>query len=84
MKCHSENCKNKSIHLGYLEETDDFIDNAIQINQQYLMNNGNVEEIIEKWINHKKILAIKSPMGTGKTFTVKSILNSCLKVIALR
>ena len=73
LKCYSIHCEG-NIHLGHLTETDQLVDTAIQINNQYLMNDLLMAGIIEDWANNKFILAIKSAMGTGKTHTLKYIL----------
>ena len=62
---------------------DDFIDNAVQIDRQYLLD-GKIKEqsddIVNKkiveWLESEKIktLVIKSAMGTGKTTMIKEIL----------
>lgn len=75
MKCHSSRCKDK-VHLGYLSDSEEFINKAIQFDDQFLMNNANIKKIIKTWNNDKKILAIKSAMATGKTTTVKYILDT--------
>lgn len=81
LKCHSNHCTGK-IHIGYADRADDFIDNAYQINQQYLLNgeinkkpNEKVKEWILDWLNNDEIktLAVKSSMGTGKTTMVHTI-----------
>lgn len=83
LKCFSDSCKDKSIHIGYADVTDDFMDNAHQLNQQYLIignkirdNNEEMCEIITRWLNANdtKTLAVKSPMATGKTSMVEKIL----------
>jgi superfamily II DNA or RNA helicase len=72
--CFSDSCKGRK-HLGYIEESDNFIDDAIQINQQYLMEYPEMENIIDDWITTDKFtLAVKSRMGTGKTTMIKHIL----------
>lgn len=74
LKCRSAQCKTQ-FHLGYLDETDEFMDHAIQINSKYLMDYVNMDKYISKWIKYFKVFAIKSKMGTGKTTTVKHILD---------
>ena len=80
-ECHS--CTGH-IHIGYIDESNDFLDNAIQINQKYLIMDRaidknpkeEVKDIIKEWLDNKEIktLAIKSAMGTGKTSMIKKIL----------
>jgi len=77
LKCYSTSCMDKgSIHLGYIDEEDEFVDNSVQINQQYLMECTRMKELIDEWISKKHTLAVKSPMGTGKTMMVKKILKN--------
>lgn len=81
LKCRSEKCKNNfGLHIGYIGEADEFINDAHQINQQYLLTtdekNPVVPDLIEEWINNKKTLCIKSAMGTGKTTLIKHILDT--------
>ena len=85
--CHSANCTGHK-HIGYIDESNDFLDNAIQINQQYLMNDkpdNEIKKILDEWIDNKNIktLAIKSAMGTGKTTMIKKIVkfDSCKKIL---
>lgn len=82
MKCFSASCKG-SIHIGYAEDMDDIIENAYQINQQYLITDGEintepeelVKNLIKNWLKDDiKTLAIKSPMGTGKTTMIHKLL----------
>ena len=74
LKCYSTRCKGR-IHLGYIDEADDFVNDATQINQPYLMEYPEMENIIDEWAMKEKFtLAIKSPMATGKTTMVKHIL----------
>lgn len=73
--CHSAKCKNKKpIHIGYVDYMDSFIDSAIKVNTAYLTNNKIVKNAITDFIDNKKVLVIKSPMGTGKTCTIDNIL----------
>lgn len=72
LKCHSQHCKN-SIHIGHLDE---FIESAIQVIAQYLLESPQMNTILEDRYTNKKVLAIKSPMGTGKTTMIKEILNN--------
>ena len=83
MKCFSDTCKEKCKHIGYADVTDDFIDNAYQINQKYLImgekikdNDEKMCKYIREWLNTEdnKTLAVKSPMATGKTTMVEKIL----------
>lgn len=88
LKCHSKYCKARmgkgSIHIGYNNPADDFIDSANQIDQQYLITEGEinkkpkelVKDLIIEWLDTEiKTMAIKSSMGTGKTTAVKRILD---------
>lgn len=84
LKCHSKKCKG-SVHIGYVDAMDDFIDTATQINQQYLIMNGEinkkpiepVKDLIKEWLANDgiKTLAVKSAMGTGKTTMIHKILD---------
>lgn len=77
MRCHSEHCKNhKPLHIGYIEDIDEIIHDAVQIDTQYLANNDDMLEIVNKWNESNKLLGIKSPMGTGKTTLVKHIIET--------
>ena len=78
MSCFSTKCKgHKSIHIGYADAADEFIESAIQVNRRYLLpkdeaiHDGNdiVKNSIIEWAGdvNFKILAIKSAMDTGKT-----------------
>ncbi|QGR54383.1 hypothetical protein [Moumouvirus maliensis] len=83
MKCHSSKCE-KSKYIGYIDPVDDFIESAEQIEQKYLITEGEineepietVKELIKKWLSNEKIktMAIRSAMGTGKTTMIKKIL----------
>lgn len=88
LKCHSAKCKNKSKFVAHSTdiEEEEFIKNAIQINQQYLIMDGKldkktkddvVKEKIFEWLNNDdiKTLAVRSPMGTGKSTLLKQIFN---------
>ncbi|AKI81608.1 replication origin binding protein [Acanthamoeba polyphaga mimivirus] len=86
MKCHSDKCKNKKAkYLGPADATDMFVKCANQIDQQYLIMKGGiadapkepVKDIIINWLSNDKIktLAVRSPMGTGKTTMIKKILD---------
>ncbi|AGD93093.1 hypothetical protein LBA_01177 [Megavirus lba] len=74
--CHSSRCKG-SIHIGYIDESEEFIDDAYQLNQQYLLQYPNMTNILDNWIDKKKTLAIKSAMGTGKTTLIRHVLDTC-------
>jgi hypothetical protein len=74
LKCFSQHCK-KSIHIGYIDRSSEFIDSAIKINSKYLLNHPDMKNIIGEWMSEQKILSIKSPMGTGKTFLINHILD---------
>lgn len=74
LRCHSSHCKDR-LHLGYLDDSNELIDNAIQIDNQYLLKHTEMPQIIDNWAKDQFILAIKSAMGTGKTHTLKYILN---------
>jgi hypothetical protein len=83
LKCHSGKCVG-SKHLGYVDDSSNFLDNAIQINQRYLITKGNIDqkpneptkELIIKWLDTDiKVFAIKSAMGTGKTTMIHKILD---------
>lgn len=77
LKCLSTRCKEKkSIHVGYVDQDDEFLDDAHQLNQQYLLEYSDMTNILDNWINNKKTLAIKSAMGTGKTTLIKHILDT--------
>ncbi len=83
LKCHSNKC-NGSIHIGYPDETTDFIKNAKQINKRFLIREGGIDDEpkehvknwIKEWLEYDKIktLAIRSAMGTGKTTMIQKIL----------
>jgi len=82
LKCHSKNCPGV-IHIGYADESSDFIDNAHQIDQPYLIIDGDikknpvevVKDLIKEWlVSDDKTLAVKSAMGTGKTTMIHKIL----------
>lgn len=81
MGCHSSDCKG-NMHIGY-QKDDEFINNAEVINTKYLITNGITEEpkeptknYVKKWIRtDNNIMAIKSPMNTGKTTLIKGILD---------
>ncbi|AAV50283.1 helicase origin binding protein [Acanthamoeba castellanii mimivirus] len=75
LKCYSKKCHGKSMHLGYVDETDQFVDEAHQINTKYLLQDPLVPKLLEDWINKGKTFAIKSAMGTGKTYLIKHILD---------
>ncbi|AYV85584.1 MAG: DEAD-like helicase [Satyrvirus sp.] len=75
LKCHSDKCKNR-IHLGFIDDVSEFIDNAHQINNQFLTEeNSPVIDLVQKWIDNHKVLTIKSKMNTGKTTLIKKILS---------
>ena len=82
MKCFSGKCIGRK-YIGPADHVDECIKNAHQINQQYLIMGGNIDdepeekvnELSIKWLESLiKMLAIKSPMGTGKTAMIKKIL----------
>ena len=74
MKCFSTHCTGSMI-IGYLDDTDELIDSAIQIKSKYLLKDPKMKKIIRDWTESKYVLAIKSAMGTGKTHTLKYILS---------
>ncbi|RYX80039.1 hypothetical protein EON73_05830, partial [bacterium] len=74
LRCHSAHCQGKFKHIGYVDETDEFINSAIQVKTQYLSEDPTVIETIDSFIESQKVLAIKSFMGTGKTVLVNQIL----------
>lgn len=74
LKCRSNKCNENKIHIGYFDDSDEFIDNAHQMNQKYLLENPDMISIIEKWMSDNKTLCIKSAMGTGKTTLIKHLL----------
>jgi hypothetical protein len=83
LKCFSKKCTNKSKHIGYVDTADEYIDTALQIDQQYLIMNGDINDndefvckMIRKWLedNEIKTFVVKSPMGTGKTTMIEKIL----------
>ena len=83
LKCHSTTCPDTK-HIGYIDESNDFLDNAIQINQQYLITDGaidkkpneEVKDRIKEWLSNPiiKTLAVKTATGTGKATMIKKIL----------
>lgn len=88
LKCFSKNCKGAK-HIGYADIADDFINNALQLNQQYLIMKDNIfanDELVCKsirtWLENRNIktLAIKSAMGTGKTTMIEKILQYDLSI----
>lgn len=74
-------CK-KSLHIGYPDETVEFIQSGVQINKKYLIEgeidekpNEEIKDFIKNWLlTNIKTLAIRSAMGTGKTTMIKKIL----------
>ncbi|BCS83767.1 hypothetical protein QLL95_gp0356 [Cotonvirus japonicus] len=86
MKCHSTKCKDKKAkYLGPVDASDSFVKCAHQIDQQYLImekgigDNPNepVKDFIKNWLSNDdiKTLAVRSPMGTGKTTMIKKIFD---------
>jgi hypothetical protein len=83
--CHSKKCK-RLYKIGNIDYNNKWKDTAIIINQQYLnytikmelYKDINMEFIghINKFIDNGKIIAIKSRMGTGKTFMLKEIIKN--------
>jgi len=75
MRCHSPNCQHcVPLHIGYVDECDELIKNAIQVETPFLLDLDTVKEHIDQWALHQFILAIKSAMATGKTTTIKYII----------
>nr|URM61806.1 DEAD-like helicase [Mimivirus sp.]URM62533.1 DEAD helicase [Mimivirus sp.] len=79
MKCHSDKCQGRKF-IGCADITDDFIKSAYQIQQKYLIMNGEIEDkpkepvkdLIINWLSSNiKTMAIRSAMGTGKTTMIK-------------
>lgn len=77
MRCHSTACKKyEAIHIGYVDEIDQVMHDAIQINTQFLSKCDTMLDIVSKWNDMFKLLAVKSPMATGKTTLIKHILDT--------
>lgn len=75
LKCHHQDPVKKSLHIGYLNEVDYFIDEAKEVTADFLGKSPEMNKILKKWCLSGKNLAIKSPMGTGKTRLIKDILD---------
>lgn len=73
LKCHSPHCDGR-VYLGYIDEIDDFLNNAYQINSKFILKCPNVKEYLDEWMTKSKVLCIKSAMATGKTFTVEHVI----------
>ena len=77
LKCHSPNCKDKSsIYIGSIDEVDDFIEEAHQIDSQFILKCEDVEFYLDDWVEKHKVLCMKSAMATGKTFTNEYIIQT--------
>lgn len=76
-KCYSKKCE-YSKHIGFIDDVDEFINNSIQINKKYLSECKIITDMIDNWQTNKQqhILAIKSPMGTGKTTLIKELVKN--------
>lgn len=78
LKCHSKKCeKAKSIRLemGAVESFRFENEGDTKINAQYLLKDEIVNEKIDEWLEDDyKLLCVKSPMGTGKTYMMGNII----------
>ena len=77
MKCRSPRCANATAkYIGSIDKTDKFINDAIHINSKFILDSPIVTNYLDDWVANKKTFCIKSPMATGKTFTIKHILKN--------
>ena len=77
LKCHSQHCKDKSSkYIGSIDEMDDFLEEAQQIDSQFILKCKKVLIYLDNWFDKHKALCIKSAMATGKTFTIEYIINT--------
>ena len=75
--CHSQHCCNEnSIYIGSVDEVNDFLENAYQIDSQFILKCKEVPTYLDYWFDKHKVLCIKSAMATGKTFTIEYIINT--------
>jgi len=76
LRCSSDRCKGKKyLHIGYVNEADELIKDGEQVETRYLLEDTQVIELIDKWHDKHKVLAIKSPMDTGKTRMIQYIIS---------
>lgn len=79
LKCHSRKCaKAKGIRLE-MGDIDVFRfenEGDTKINAQYLLKDEIVNEKIDEWLEDDdyKVMCVKSPMGTGKTYMMGNII----------
>lgn len=96
MYCFSRRCKGKSLFIGYYDDINQFLrcnPHIIRVKREYLLVNETIEEdtddkveraIIEFLRNDTiKVLAFKSPMGSGKTTLVKAIFRFDNSIITI-
>jgi Origin of replication binding protein len=77
MKCHSNKCKKyQPLHIGYVDECDELIQNAVQVNTQFLLEDNHTKELVDHWASNDFILAIKSAMATGKTKLINYVIQN--------
>jgi len=82
--CLSQKC-GKHIKIGNIDESNSFLNNALEINMQYLNYERNFnpndtrtdfEQTIDNFLVNGGVLLIKSAMGTGKTQFIKKLLTA--------
>ena len=73
VKCFSNSCKDQKYIVGNLNDVED-LNECIKINNKYLMKDDVMIGKVDDFHENSKILAIKSPMGTGKTWLMEDYM----------
>jgi hypothetical protein len=77
LKCYSKFCCNeKAKYIGYIDEIDDFLESAYQIDSKFILKCKDVPTYLDEWVDKHKVLCIKSAMATGKTYTIEHIIKT--------
>lgn len=75
--CYSDKCKNQKKKIGTLNDVENWnLPNVVHFNTDFIPKDEEIMDQLKEFVNgDQQILALKSIMGSGKTQSVKSIVN---------